>query len=175
MSSETASEHSRLKAHNSLYHPNIEESLIEERLAFTAFICYHLFMNIRPETANWLRGSDYDLESARQMLLSKRYLYVVFLCHLALEKMLKALVSEAAEAPAPRSHDLIYLVKRSGIVPDSGRMQFIGLLNNASTATRYPEDMERAINDYPVDVAEDYLRKTEDVISWLKKQFPLKK
>ncbi len=37
--------------------------------------------------------SEYDVETARHMLATGRYLYVVFMCHLALEKMLKAHVT----------------------------------------------------------------------------------
>ncbi|RMG95388.1 MAG: HEPN domain-containing protein [Chloroflexi bacterium] len=48
----------------------------------------------RADTANWVASSLYDLETAEQMLITKRYLYVIFMCHLALEKMLKAHVSQ---------------------------------------------------------------------------------
>jgi HEPN domain-containing protein len=125
---------------------------------------------MRPEATNWLKGADYDLESARYMLSSQRYLYVVFLCHLALEKLLKALVSEVTQTQAPRSHDLVYLIKRSGISPDSRHMDFISIMNNASIITRYPEDFQLAIKEFSVDIAGDYLQKTEEVIKWLKQR-----
>jgi HEPN domain-containing protein len=125
---------------------------------------------MRGDTKNWLESAKYDLESARYMLSSQRYLYVVFLCHLAVEKTLKALVSELTQSQAPRSHDLVYLVKRSGILPDSKQMDFISIMNNASIITRYPEDFQQAIDAYSGDVAGDYLQKTEEVIKWLKQR-----
>ena len=42
---------------------------------------------MRKDTANWIALTNYDIETARHMLETGRYLYVVFLCHLALEKM----------------------------------------------------------------------------------------
>ena len=42
---------------------------------------------MRKDTANWIALADYDIETARHMLATERYLYVVFLCHLALEKL----------------------------------------------------------------------------------------
>ncbi|HET7087843.1 MAG TPA: HEPN domain-containing protein [Anaerolineae bacterium] len=48
---------------------------------------------MRADTQNWIATAEYDLETARHMLATGRYLYVVFLCHLALEKMLKAHVA----------------------------------------------------------------------------------
>jgi HEPN domain-containing protein len=45
------------------------------------------------------------------MLATGRYLYVVVMCHLALEKMLKAHVTEVTQSIPVKTHDLIYLVK----------------------------------------------------------------
>ncbi|MBI2832535.1 MAG: HEPN domain-containing protein [Chloroflexi bacterium] len=59
--------------------------------------------------ANWLRSAEYDFETARHMLVTGRYIYVVFFSHLVIEKLLKALVTEVNDKPAPRSHDLIFL------------------------------------------------------------------
>ena len=49
---------------------------------------------MRKDTANWIALTDYDIETARHMLETGRYLYVIFLCHLSLEKILKAHVAE---------------------------------------------------------------------------------
>jgi HEPN domain-containing protein len=38
----------------------------------------------------WLELSDYDFETAEAMLSSGRYLYVGFMCHQTIEKILKA-------------------------------------------------------------------------------------
>jgi HEPN domain-containing protein len=125
-------------------------------------------ITVKPETLNWLKSADYDLESARFMLKSDRFLYVVFLCHLTLEKTFKALVCESSPDPAPRTHDLIYLVKRTGIGLTSQNLEFIGKINNASIPTRYPEDIQEAIKEYNREIATAYLEKTEEVVSWLK-------
>ena len=47
-------------------------------------------------------------------------------------------------------------------------LEFIGKINNASVPTRYPEDLQRTIAQYPDSVARDYLEKTEEVLEWLK-------
>ena len=123
---------------------------------------------MRAETGNWLEGAEYDLESARHMYATGRYLYVVFLCHLTLEKMLKALVSEITDMPAPKSHDLIYLLKRAGISPAPQHLEFLGKVNNASIPARYPSDIREAIREYTENVADSYLIQTEEVVAWLR-------
>jgi HEPN domain-containing protein len=67
---------------------------------------------MRPDTQNWIALSDYDLETARHMLATGRFLYVIFMCHLALEKMLKAHFTEVTQSIPPKTHDLIYLIRR---------------------------------------------------------------
>jgi HEPN domain-containing protein len=43
---------------------------------------------------NWEGTSNYDLRTAEAMYKAGRYLYVVFMCCLAIEKMLKAILSK---------------------------------------------------------------------------------
>ena len=40
---------------------------------------------MRADTQNWVALAEYDLETARHMLVTGRYLYVVFMSHLAEE------------------------------------------------------------------------------------------
>ena len=122
---------------------------------------------MRPDTKNWLESAAYDLETARHMLSSGRYIYVIFLCHLTLEKMLKALVSEVRDKAAPKSHDLIYLTKQAGVNLETGYYEFISKLNSVSIPTRYPSDMQKIVSQYSKQVAESYLRQTEEVVQWL--------
>ena len=51
---------------------------------------------MRVDTQNWIATAEYDLETVHHMLATGRYLYVVFFCPLALEKLLKAHVAEHA-------------------------------------------------------------------------------
>ncbi len=123
---------------------------------------------MRPDTQNWIALSDYDLETARHMLASGRFLYVIFMCHLALEKMLKAYFIEVTQSIPPKTHDLIYLIKKSELALPQAYLEFIGKINNASVPTRYPEDFQRIIAQYPESVACDYLERTEEVLKWLR-------
>jgi HEPN domain-containing protein len=130
---------------------------------------------MRSDTQNWIALSDYDLDTARHMLESGRLLYVIFMCHLSLEKMLKAHVTEVTQIIPAKTHDLIYLIKKSGLELPQEHLEFIGKINTASIPTRYPEDLQRALKDYPRPIAENYLAQTESVLEWLKNHPNLKK
>ena len=54
----------------------------------TTFVKICLKMN--DKVTYWIEMSDYDLETADAMLVTGRYLYVGFMCHQIIEKILKA-------------------------------------------------------------------------------------
>lgn len=123
---------------------------------------------MRPDAQNWIASAEYDLETARHMLATRRYIYVVFMCHLAVEKMLKAHVAEVTHSIPPKTHDLIRLVKNASLELPEPYLDFVSKINAASVPTRYPEDLERAIKNYSEKLARDYLKQTEEVLQWLK-------
>jgi HEPN domain-containing protein len=123
---------------------------------------------MRKDTGNWIALAEYDIETAQHMLTTGRFLYVVFMCHLALEKMLKAHVTESTQSIPVKTHDLIYLIKKSQLELPQEHLEFIGKINSASIPTRYPEDLQRALKEYPESIARDYLKQTTEVLKWLK-------
>ena len=56
----------------------------------------------------WLKRSDYDLETAKFVVSGGRYFYSVFMCHLSIEKALKGLYQEKIDKFPPKKHNLIY-------------------------------------------------------------------
>jgi hypothetical protein len=57
----------------------------------------------------WAEQARYDLDTARAMLDAGRYLYVVFCCQQAVEKILKALIAQRSKELPPRIHQLVRL------------------------------------------------------------------
>ena len=124
---------------------------------------------MRSDTRNWIEMAEYDLETARHMLATGRFLYVIFMCHLALEKMLKAHFTAVHHSVPPKTHDLLYLVKKSGLDLPQPYLEFVGKINNASVPTRYPDDLRKMIAQYPEPIARSYLEETQEVLLWLRK------
>ncbi len=63
----------------------------------------------------WKELSDYDMETAEAMLKSKRCLYVGFMSHQAVEKILKTYFVKRHGETAPFSHSLSYIAKKADI------------------------------------------------------------
>ena len=129
---------------------------------------------MRKDTKNFIESAEYDLKTAEFMLNSGRYIYVIFMCHLSLEKILKAIVTETTQKIPPKSHNLIYLLKLENIKLPPESFDFIAKINNASIVTRYPEDLSKILEAYPKNVAEEYFSKTKEILECLRKHEMLK-
>jgi HEPN domain-containing protein len=118
---------------------------------------------------NWVATSNYDLQTADAMYKVGRYLYVVFMCHLAIEKMLKALLSHKyPENVPPKIHNLINLAQRAEVTIPDNLTDFFQRLDNVSIATRYPEDLRTLSKEFNQVTAKRILIDTKRMIKWLK-------
>ena len=72
------------------------------------------------------------------------------------------------ENPA-RTHDLLFLVRRLDLTVPKTHLDFLGVINNASIPTRYPEDLKQLVSQYPRRAANSYLSRTRKAIKWLRK------
>ena len=115
----------------------------------------------------WKEQSQYDLETARAMLRSKRYLYVLFCCQQTLEKALKAVIVKRTNEFPPRVHNLLRLAKTANIKLESEREIFLGELSSYYIQTRYPEEIESISSSVTLEIAKESLHKTEEVTQWL--------
>ena len=122
----------------------------------------------------WIDLSDYDIETAKAMLQTGRYLYVGFMCHQAVEKSLKAIIAcdcEEGDLP-PKIHHLLKLADRAGVYGkmSQGQQKFVGELNPLNVESRYPGCMDLLIAELTHDSCADMIRRTEALLCWIKTQ-----
>lgn len=118
----------------------------------------------------WLKQADYDMETADVMFSSGRYLYAVFMCHLSIEKALKGLYLKVLVELPPKTHNLFYLLDKTGRKPEQGLEKFVTKLNTASIATRYPDDLAKIQAAYTKEITAEMIAKSKDVLRWVKTQ-----
>ena len=122
------------------------------------------------QPAEWFRQADYDMDTAEFMLNGKRYFYAVFMCHLALEKALKGLYSQRLQDLPPKTHNLIYLVEKAKLELPDDLYDFVFTINRVSVPTRYPDNLERILQDYDMERTGEILQKSKVILNWLKAQ-----
>ncbi len=97
---------------------------------------------------NWLKSAEYDLETAVFMFKSKRFIYTIFFCHLVLEKILKAKIQQVSGKTPPKTHDLLYLLRLSGLSPAKEISEFLSRISDLSVPTRYPENFTQLLRTF---------------------------
>ena len=122
---------------------------------------------------NWVASAKYDLETAEHLFKSKRYIYTIFMCHLAIEKALKAKIEEITGKTPPKSHNLRYLVKLSGLELTEEIFNFLSKLSEVSIPTRYPEDFSMLEKSYNRKLAQDHMQQCKEVFKWIEKSLKL--
>ena len=118
---------------------------------------------------NWYELADYDLESAKAMLDSGRYLYVAFLCQQTVEKTLKGLfVKETSKTP-PYTHNLRRLAKQLSFYETLNQEQLDQLdrLNVYYIESRYTETLEEMKKAIGSDEAVAILKECREMTKWL--------
>ncbi len=123
------------------------------------------------KSKEWIDQSEYDFETAKAMLKTKRYIYCVFMCHLSVEKMLKGLYWKNLKDVPPKAHSLVYLVQIQKLDLPEGIKGFFENLDEVSVPTRYPDQLERLLKVYDPKRTEDILKETEGAIKCLKQKF----
>jgi HEPN domain-containing protein len=115
----------------------------------------------------WADQAQYDLETARAMLASGRYLYVLFCCQQAVEKALKAVIVRRTGEMPPRVHNLVRLAETAQVQSDQGQMRLLGELSAYYIQSRYPEEIKAVGSTITRGIADEVLKKTEQTISWV--------
>ena len=124
--------------------------------------------DINKTVSYWFNGAKYDLSVANAMLKSKKYPYALFMGHLALEKLLKALVVKYTKAHAPLSHSLPYLAERSGVeIPEESLIKLREFMEFHFEA-RYPDVTKAFYKKCTSTYTPQKLREMKEVIKWIK-------
>lgn len=115
----------------------------------------------------WADQARYDLDTARAMLDSGRFLYVLFCCQQAVEKMLKALIVKRTKEFPPRLHNLMRLAEAASLEVIEGRADFLRELSAYYIQTRYPDEVDLIGAKVTRHLAQESFEKTEEVLRWL--------
>lgn len=118
----------------------------------------------------WVEMSEYDLETAQAMLETQRFLYVGFMCHQAIEKILKAYWSKVLEEPPLKIHTLSKLALKSNLYGElnDNQLDLIDTLEPLNIEARYPSYKERLIRSLTPEYCKTLIDNTKNLYLWIK-------
>lgn len=132
-------------------------------------ILYNI-MGVENKINYWLDMAEYDLDTARAMLESGRYLYVGFMCHQVIEKSIKAYFWNSQYEEPPYTHNLLILANKSNLTEhiNDDMKKLLNRLMPLNIQARYPQDREELLKILTDQVCIDLLNQTEDLFLWIR-------
>jgi len=117
---------------------------------------------------HWVERSQYDLDTAKIMLETGRYLYVAYMCQQAVEKILKAFIARLGKENFP-IHNLNRLAEIATISNEltPEQFNFLAELTPYHIEARYgdyKENLSEIINEKK---AEQVYKKTREIHKWI--------
>ena len=104
------------------------------------------------------------------MLDSGRLFFVVFVCHLTMEKLLKAAFVGRLGVEPPRIHNLIGLNSRVGLVIPADQRAIVNESDNMRVVTRCPDGRRALAAALTEQRASEMHDKTQEFSAWLRQE-----
>jgi len=120
----------------------------------------------------WIDLSDRDLDTAEYLIKGGYNLYGGFMCHQAIEKLLKGYFTKKKEDTPPFTHDLIDLAVKIELydLMNNEQKAFIGVLNPLNIEARYPEHKNKIAQTMTKATTQNILTHTKELLQWIKQK-----
>ena len=123
-------------------------------------------------SAYWLDIVDYDLETAEAMYSTGRWLYVGFMCHQVIEKVLKAYWCGTRDDDPPYTHNHSRLAQGCGIWEEMTDEQkdFLETVTTYNIEARYPRYKEELSRRLSKEACRDIIDTTNILQLWIRQK-----
>jgi HEPN domain-containing protein len=116
----------------------------------------------------WRESAQHDLDSAESIFDTGRYDWCLYVGHLSLEKLLKAIfVDKNDNAMPPKLHNLVRLAELSKVELDDAQKFLLDKINDFNIQTRYPDYKLEFYKQCDAEFTAEYLSKIKGIYSWL--------
>ncbi len=96
-------------------------------------------VDIEKQIDYWRQGSSEDWEVAVKLVKDGKGRHGLFFAHLALEKILKAIICRRTHDVPPKIHNLTRLSELAGLKVDERQADVLADMNQFNLEGRYPE------------------------------------
>ncbi|HHT9126647.1 MAG TPA: HEPN domain-containing protein [Candidatus Brocadiia bacterium] len=126
--------------------------------------------DVKKTVSYWLEGAEYDFGVADAMFQTGKYPYALFIGHLALEKLLKALVVKNTRSHAPITHSLPFLAEKTRLLITEPILIKLREFMEFHFEARYPRQEMIFYTKCTKDYTTEKLNEIKEVYKWLKEQ-----
>ena len=119
----------------------------------------------------WIESADHDLDTSNTLFESGKYDWSLFVGHLVLEKLLKAVyVQNNDNKIPPKVHNLVRLAEISNIEIDENKKIILDKISDFNIEVRYPEYKNEFYKLCTKEFAEENINKIKELYQWIKFQ-----
>ena len=118
----------------------------------------------------WIESSEEDYDTMMYMKAGKKNTWCLFMGHLVIEKLLKALYAKNNRiAPyAPKSHDLLHLAEKTELELTDRQEDLLDTITRFNMNARYDDYKKEFYLKCTDEYTEQQLKNIEEVRLWLK-------
>src|SRR3972149_9615828 len=121
------------------------------------------FMDVGKQIDFWKTSSDEDFAAAKALLEKGHLRHCLFFAHLALEKMLKAHVTQRTKDIPPRIHNLVRLSENAELSLTGEQASFLRSFDMYQMEGRYPDSV---LANLESKTAKEKIAVTKEILKW---------
>jgi HEPN domain-containing protein len=118
----------------------------------------------------WIEGSNRDYKTMLDLFNTKNYSWSLFLGHLVVEKLLKALYIKKQNERAPLIHDLRRIAEKAGIEIDDDQKLILDTITRFNISARYDDYKDGFYRLCSPEFTNEWIGKISDITRWIKKE-----
>jgi HEPN domain-containing protein len=126
-------------------------------------------MNKKESIRYWLESAKEDWKVANHLFEKRDYSYSLFLGHLTIEKILKAIYVDRLNDTPPYTHRLIHLAEKASLELTDEQSELLETITDFNLEARYPDEKFAFKKKCTKSFTENYLKKIEGMRKWLLK------
>ncbi|MCP5006775.1 MAG: HEPN domain-containing protein [Planctomycetes bacterium] len=118
----------------------------------------------------WLSSSNKDLRAMGSLFKNNHYMWALFLGHLILEKLLKAIYAKKVDTNIPYTHDLTKIAEMAKLQLTEAQKDLLDEVTTFNIKARYPDYKGRFHKKATKKFTEKYILNIKEFRRWLIKR-----
>jgi len=121
------------------------------------------------QIAYWVEESERDSAVMQSLLENRHYTWALFVGHLILEKLLKALYVKNVGLQVPRIYNLLKIARTCGLQMSDDQEEFFLEVTTYNIKTRYPDYKKSFQRKAGEEFTLDRIARIEEMQKWIRK------
>lgn len=118
----------------------------------------------------WVASANKDFKAIGSLFNNGHYVWALFIGHLVLEKLLKALYVKNADMSVPFTHDLAKIAGKAGIQLTDEQNDLLDAVTAFNIRSRYPDYKGQFYKMATKKFTDNYIKEIKDFRQWLVKK-----